>query len=83
MQYLPLTQVARRILRAAICPSCYQRQPHDDLIAPSVPRPCEAQCALFRHVPVLIGIAADHRADDARSSVIVTAATGPPYRTVS
>jgi hypothetical protein len=60
MQHLPIIQVARRVLRAAICPSCYQRQPHDELLAPSVPRACEAQCALFQHVAVLVGIAVGH-----------------------
>ena len=64
MQHLPVIQVARRVLRAAICPSCYQRRPHDELLPPSVARDCEAQCALFQNVAVLIGIAAHADPDE-------------------
>ena len=64
MQHLPVMQVATRILRAAICPSCYQRRPHDELLPPSMRRECEAGCELFRHCAVWVGIAADHRADE-------------------
>ena len=58
MQHLPVMQIGRRVLRAAICPSCYQRQPHDELLPPSIPRECESRCALFENAAVLIGIAA-------------------------
>ena len=63
MQHLPPLEVARRALRAAICPACYQRPPHSETLPPSFQRSCEPRCALFENVAALQAIAHGVEAD--------------------
>lgn len=63
MQHLPILEVERRAVRAAICPACYQRPPHSEGLAPSVARACEPRCKLFEFLPRLMEIAAALPAD--------------------
>ena len=67
MQHLPPLEVARRALRAAICPACYQRPPHSETLPPSYARSCEPRCALFQYVGQLQEIA---HSSDADSSAV-------------
>ena len=67
MQHLPPLEVARRALRAAICPACYQRPPHSESLPPSYARSCEPRCALFQYVGELQAIA---HSSDADSSAV-------------
>ena len=57
MQHLPPLEVARRALRASICPACYQRPPHTETLPPAFARSCEPHCALFEQVGALQEIA--------------------------
>ena len=57
MQHLPPLEVARRALRASICPACYQRPPHSESLPPAFARSCEPRCALFEQVAALQAIA--------------------------
>ena len=57
MQHLPPLEVARRILRASICPACYQRPPRSETLPPAFARSCEPHCALFEQVGALQEIA--------------------------
>src|SRR5437762_1098101 len=57
MQHLPHIDVARRALRAAICPTCSQRPPHSETLPSTTPRACEPHCALFEYIDKLMDIA--------------------------
>ena len=63
MQHLPPLEVARRALRASICPACYQRPPHTETLPPAFARSCEPRCALFEQVGALQAIAHGTEAD--------------------
>ena len=57
MQHVPQIELARRALRGAVCPTCYQRPPHSESLPPTVARSCEPVCPLFRHIDQLVAIA--------------------------
>ena len=59
MQHLPSPELARRALRATICPVCYQRPPHSESLTPAVPRSCEPACPVFRYAEDLRAIVHD------------------------
>ena len=63
MQHLPPLEVARRALRASICPACYQRPPHTETLPPAFARSCEPRCALFEQAGALQAIAHGTEAD--------------------
>lgn len=53
MQHLSQDELARRAVRAQICPSCYQRPPGSESLQPDQPRQCEPRCAIFQSLPTL------------------------------
>ena len=57
MQHSPPLEIARRALRASICPACYQRPPHSETLPPAFARSCEPRCALFEQIGALHEIA--------------------------
>ena len=57
MQHLPQTELARRALRGAICPTCHQRPHQSESLPPTVARSCEPVCPLFRYIDRLTAIA--------------------------
>lgn len=59
MQHLPTMEIAKRILRANICPTCWQRPARSEFLPPSMPRSCEPNCPIFENVEELIQIAAE------------------------
>jgi hypothetical protein len=63
MQHLSSPEVAKRALRAAVCPACYQRPPHSETLPPAFARSCEPRCALFEYVGALQQIAQRTDAD--------------------
>lgn len=57
MQQLSALDVARRALRARICPTCSDRPPDSEQLGPAVARSCESRCTIFMHLPLLCEIA--------------------------
>jgi hypothetical protein len=53
MRHLTQDDVARRAVRAQICPVCYQRPPGSETLKPDEPRECEPHCAIFLSLPIL------------------------------
>ena len=64
MQHATTLEVTSRAIRAKICTRCYQRPNGSEGWDGSVPRSCEAQCAIFRSLPKLIGTAIHLRETD-------------------
>jgi len=58
MQHLPIIDVERRGLRAAVCPMCYQRPPGSEKLPATVTRRCEGDCTLFLFADKLRSVAA-------------------------
>jgi hypothetical protein len=53
MQHLSQDELARRAVRAQICPKCCQRPPGSESLRPTEPRNCEPRCAIFLSLPTL------------------------------
>ena len=53
MQHLAQDELARRAVRAEICPVCCQRPPGSETFSPAEPRACEPTCGIFRGLPIL------------------------------
>jgi hypothetical protein len=49
----PPNDVLKPEVRHQICRHCRWRPPGSEMLDANVPRACEAQCPVFRHLPVL------------------------------
>ena len=59
MQHLPTLEIGKRVLRAHICPTCWQRPARSEFLPPSVARACEPTCPVFENVELLMQIAVE------------------------
>ena len=53
LRHIPSLEQLQREMRERVCAHCHLRPPHSEMLGCEAVRPCEIDCPLFVHLPLL------------------------------